>query len=89
MILSSPSHDTEESKEVGGSVCDCCNAGLGSEEPTSNTWCLIATTRHYLATTWHPNNSPTPSSVGYFNFTCRVEDTTPIVCSHGVARMAV
>ena len=32
---------------------------------------------HFLAIAWNPNNSPTPSSVGYFNFTCKVEDTAP------------
>ena len=88
-IFSNSSHDTEQSEETSNLGCDCYKAGLIFEELTSDTRWLTTATIHCLATAWHPTSSATPSSVGCFNFTCKVEDTAPIACSHGLTRMVI
>lgn len=88
-ILSSSSHDTKESKEDSNTSNDCYEVGVDSNEPTLDAWCLITATIHCVVITWHPSNSPTPSSVGYFNFTYKVEDMALIVWSHGLAKIIV
>ena len=87
--FSNPSHETEQSEETSNSGCDYYKTDLISNELTSDTWWLTIATIHYMAIAWHPTSSATPSSVGYFNFTCKVEDTAPITCSHGLTRMVV
>lgn len=87
--FSSSSHDTKQSEETSNPGCDCYKVGLISIKPTLVTRWLTIATIHCLATVWHPTSSATPLSMGYFNFTCKVEDTAPITCSHGLARMVV
>ena len=87
--FSNSSHDTEQSEESGKLSYDFYKTGSVSKGLTLGARWLTAATKHCLATAWHPTSSATPSLVGYFNFTCRVEEIAPVACSHGLTRMVV
>ena len=62
-------------------LVNCYGTSSNVVEASCNDCCLVAATKHYLATTWLPTNFPTCPPMGYLTFKCKVDDTAPSACS--------